>query len=94
MKMKVYIMLFLYATFLLTPLIVRLIENSNDTSTFFNLSEEEVDSEKEFITVLYLESLKETIVLNQSNSCKIFHEISSKHELISFTVLIPPPEQV
>lgn len=92
--MKVYIMLFLYTTFLLTPLIVRLIENSNDTSTFFNLSEEELDSEKEIIAVFYLESFKETFVLNQSNSCTIFSKNLSKHEPISFTVLIPPPELV
>lgn len=91
MKMKVYIMVFLYATFLLTPLIVRLIENSNDTSTFFNLSEEELDSEKEIIGV-FLESIKETFILNPSNRCKMYYNILSKLEPISFTVPIPPPE--
>jgi len=92
--MKVYIMLFLYATFLLTPLIVRLIENSSDTSTFFNLSEEELDSEKEIKAVFYFNLSKNIVILPQSDSCKIFSKKLSKHELISFTVLIPPPELV
>lgn len=94
MKVKVYFMLFLYATFLLTPIIIRLIEKSTDTPTFFNLSEEELDSEKEFIAVFYLESFKDTFVLTPSNSRKIFSENSSRHEPISFTVSIPPPELV
>lgn len=94
MKIKVILILFLYATFLLTPSIVRLIKNSDDTSIFFSFAEEELDTEKEFKAIICFETIKEDFTLNQSYSCEIFSKNSSKHDLISSTIHIPPPKLV
>jgi hypothetical protein len=93
MKITVHILLFVFISFLLTPTIVSLIEKDSDTSIFYSFSEEE-KAHKEikavFISHISFEDLPELSI----NSNLILSENLSKHDKITSSIFIPPPEQV
>ncbi|UQD56562.1 hypothetical protein [Flavobacterium sp. K5-23] len=93
MKFAVQLVLFLFITFLLTPTIVRLVEENTDTSYFYSMSEEErtykeITADYNFdIDVEFMNFLPLTSSLIQSKNIL-------EHDSISSDIVIPPPEQV
>lgn len=92
MKIIAKIFMFLFIAFLLTPTIVCAIDDSSDTSVFYNLSEEE-HAKKEIKTFLYSDFHPEILILSQLTSSLILSENLSKHDTIHSKIFIPPPEQ-
>jgi hypothetical protein len=93
MKFAVKLVLIIFITFLSTPTIVSLIDKHNDTSYFYGMSEEE-QSHKEIKAEFKFDESFEFINLPTPKSCLILSENLSKHDNISSTIFIPPPEQV
>ena len=87
------ILLLLFLTFLVTPTIVTVIEKSSDISMFYSVSEEE-NAHKEIKVLFYSESPSETITAVESSSNVILSENLSKHDNITSSIFIPPPNQV
>lgn len=94
MKFVVKIVLIVFLVFLSTPTIVSLIEKSTDTSFFFDLSEEEEESQKEFKADFKFYSTLEVVAFSIDTSNLVLSEILSKHDNISATIFVTPPEQV
>ena len=96
MKFVVKIVLIVFLVFLSTPTIVSLIEKSTDTSFFFDLSEEEEEeeSQKEFKADFKFYSALEFVDFSIDTSNLILSESLSKHDNISATIFVTPPEQV
>jgi hypothetical protein len=92
MKTIVYILLFVFVTFLVAPTVVRVIEKNTDVSVFFSFSDEEKDH-KEIKAVFDFDFVANPVHLSQLNSGLIHSENLSKHDLISSKIFIPPPEQ-
>jgi hypothetical protein len=93
MKMISKIFLILFIAFLITPTIVTVIEKSADISIFYSMSEEE-HSLKEIKTFFYLESPTEVIASSRLSSSAILSENLSKHDKITSSIFIPPPNEV
>ncbi len=94
MKFAVKIALIVFLVFLSTPTIVSLIEKNTDTSFFFDLSEEEEESQKEFKADFKFYSALEVVAFSIDTSNLILSESLSKHDNISATIFVTPPEQV
>ncbi len=94
MKFVVKILLVVFLVFLSTPTIVSLIEKSTDTSFFFDLSEEEEESQKEFKADFKFYSAIEFVTFSVSTSNLILSEDITKHDNIAATIFVTPPEQV
>ena len=94
MKFVVKILLVVFLVFLSTPTIVSMIEKSTDTSFFFDLSEEEEESQKEFKADFKFYSALEFVAFSIDTSNLILSESLSKHDNISATIFVTPPEQV
>lgn len=92
MKFAAKILILLFVTFLSTPTIVSLIEKSCDTSYFYSMSEEE--HHKEVKAELRFNTEITFINLSGNTSGLIHSENLSKHDNVSGTIFIPPPEQV
>lgn len=92
MKFVAKILILLFVIFLATPTVVSLIEKSCDTSYFYSMSEEEhhkeVKAEFKFTPEITF------INLSGNTSGLILSENLSKHDNVSATIFIPPPEQV
>ena len=69
------------------------IEKSSDISIFFNVSEEE-NAHKEIKVIFYSESPSEIISVIKLSSIVILSENLSKHDNITASIFIPPPDQV
>lgn len=80
-------------TFLATPTIVSVIEKSVDTSIFYSFSEEE-KAHKEVKVVLNFDVVNTPAYFSNINSSLIHSENLSKHDKISSTILIPPPDEI
>ena len=93
MKMISKIFLILFIAFLITPTIVTVIEKSADISIFYSLSEEE-HVHKEIKTFFYLESPTEVVVSSRLASNVILSENLSKHDNVTSSIFIPPPNEV
>jgi hypothetical protein len=93
MKMISKILLLLFLTFLVTPTIVTVIEKSSDISMFYSVSEEE-NAHKEIKVLFCSESPSETITAEELSSNVILSENLSKHDNITSSIFIPPPNQV
>lgn len=78
-------------TFLLTPSIVSVIDKSKDTSIFYNLTEEEL-TKKQVKNYIFTSFNQEILILSKMTSKIILSENLSKHENISATIFIPPPD--
>ena len=94
MKFAVKIALILFLVFLSTPTIVSLIEKNTDTSFFFDLSEEEEESQKEFKADFKFYSAIEFVTFSVTTSNLILSEDINKHDNIAATIFVTPPEQV
>lgn len=93
MKIIAQILLFIFIAFLLTPTIVRVIEKSTDTSITYSFFEEE-QSHKQIKAIFHFEIAYEIIHLSELTSKIILSENLSKHDIISSTIFIPPPDHV
>jgi hypothetical protein len=93
MKIAVRIFIFVFFIFLSTPTIVSLIEKATDTSCFYSMTEEEV-SHKEIKSEYKFDS--ETILFfYQPQISNLIHsENLSKHDNISSSIFIPPPDLI
>jgi hypothetical protein len=91
MKFAVQLVLFLFITFLLTPTIVRLVEENTDTSYFYSMSEEEHDY-KEITADFKFDIAFEFINFPVSTSSLILSKNVLEHDSISSEIVIPPPD--
>lgn len=90
MKIIAKIFLILFSTFLTTPTIITVIEKSSDRSVFFNMSEEE-HFYKEIIAPVSLEHFLHVHTSSEASSKIILSEKFSKHDKITASMFIPPP---
>ena len=93
MKITAHILLFVFISFLLTPTIVSLLADDNDTSILGKFSEEE-KSHKEIKAVFISNVSFEVEPYLNYNSSLIFSENLSKQDKITSKIFIPPPNQV
>ena len=93
MKIISKIFLIIFFAFLVTPTIVTVIEKSADISIFYSISEEE-HSLKEIKTFFYVDHFSEVLVPIESSSSAILSENLSKHDKITSSIFIPPPNEV
>jgi hypothetical protein len=93
MKMISKILLLLFLTFLVTPTIVTVIEKSSDISIFYSVSEEE-NAHKEIKVLFCSESPSETVTTEELSSNVILSENLSKHDNITASIFLPPPNKV
>ena len=93
MKIISKIFLILFIAFLITPTIIIVIEKSVDISVFYTVSEEE-HVHKEIKTFFYLENPAEISAPSKLSSGMILSENLSKHDKITSSIFIPPPNEV
>ncbi|MFV8269643.1 hypothetical protein ACNQGP_06850 [Flavobacterium sp. GT2N3] len=93
MKIISKIFLIVFIAFLITPTVVTVIEKSADISIFYSISEEE-QPHKEIKTFFYLETPTEVVISLKSSSIAILSENLSKHDNITSSIFIPPPNEV
>jgi hypothetical protein len=93
MKLISKIFLIVFIAFLITPTVVTVIEKSADISIFYSISEDE-HPYKEIKTFFYLDPLTEVVILLKSPSIVILSENLSKHDNITSSIFIPPPNEV
>lgn len=93
MKIIAHIFLFIFIAFLATPTIVSAIENSEDTSISYSFFEEE-QSQKQIKGILNFDFSYDLLQLSTLNSSIIHFENLSKHDSITSTIFIPPPDLV
>ncbi|WP_244200134.1 hypothetical protein [Flavobacterium limicola] len=70
-----------------------MIEKSSDISIFYSLSEEE-HAHKEIKTFFYLDNSLDIIIPSELPSSIILSENLSKHDKITSSIFIPPPNEV
>ncbi|TDD74180.1 hypothetical protein [Flavobacterium caseinilyticum] len=87
------IFLIIFITFLATPTIVTVIEKSADISIFYTTSEDE-HTPKEIKTFVYFDNLSDEILPAKFASWTILSENLSKHDNITSSIFIPPPNDV
>jgi len=92
MRFAANIVLLMFMFFIATPTIVSVIEKSTDTSCFFNMTEEEL-SHKEIKADFTFHHEYYFNDLSGNTSGLILSENLSKHDNVSTTIFIPPPEQ-
>lgn len=93
MKFAVKIVLIIFIAFLSTPTIVSLIEKKTDTSYFYSISEEEkTDTELKMEFTFY--SPFEILFFSKPIKSLILSVNSLRHDTISTSIFIPPPELV
>lgn len=93
MKIISKIFLILFIAFLITPTIITVIQKSADISVFYTVSEEE-HVHKEIKTFFYLENPAEISAPSKLSSGVILSENLSKHDKITSSIFIPPPNEV
>ena len=93
MKIISKIFLIVFIAFLITPTVVTVIEKSADISIFYSISEEE-QPHKEIKTFFYSDPLTEVVISLKSPSIVILSENLSKHDKITSSIFIPPPNEV
>lgn len=92
MKIVASVLLFVFIAFLVTPTIVSLIEKDADTSIFYSFSEEE-HSPKGVKAIFDFNNLYELLPFRSTNSSLILSENLSKHDAITASIFIPPPNR-
>jgi hypothetical protein len=85
------ITLFFFIAFLLTPTIVCVLDNSEETSLSFDFSDEE-KSDKEIKVIFYSEIIFQTTPLMELVSSLIFYENLSKYDSITSPLYTTPPD--
>lgn len=94
MKTVVRLILVIFVFFLSTPTIVSLIEKNCDTSVFYSMSEEEQVHHKEVKAEVKNDFCYLIPSMPENATTLIHSENLSKHDNISASIFIPPPEQV
>jgi len=92
MKTIARLVLFVFFSFLITPTVICVIKKNADISIFYSFSEEE-KTQNEIIAIINFDVQSTAIDLAQLNCKIIYSENLSKHDHISSTIFIPPPEQ-
>lgn len=93
MRLIARFFLFIFIAFLSTPTIVRLIEESTDTSVFYSMSEEE-HVKKEVKNLVFIDTDAATFVLKRKLVSSLIHsENLSKHDNVSKSIFTPPPDR-
>ena len=82
----------MFLLFLSTPTIVSVIEKSTDTSIFYSMTEEEL-THKELPAELKNHHLNFDFTYGSTSGLILFENLS-KHDNVSSTIFIPPPELV
>ena len=90
MKIIAKILLFLFTAFLTTPTIVSVLEKSCDISCFFNMSEEE-HFDNEIIATVSFQHATPAYIFSQASFTSVVSEQLLKHDSISTSIFIPPP---
>lgn len=90
MKIIAQILLLLFVAFLITPTVVSIIEKNNNASIIYSFSEEE-HSHKGFKVIFDFYPSFEIIQFLGYNSSLILSENLSKHDAITASIFIPPP---
>lgn len=93
MKIVAPVLLFLFISFLITPTIVSIIEKDADTSIFYSFSEEE-HSLKGIKAIFNFNAQFELMPFWSNNSSLILSENLSKHDAITGSIFIPPPNRL
>ena len=91
MKFAVKIVIFIFFIFLSTPTIVSLIERNSDISIFYGSAELE-DMQKEVKLEFKFDTFSFAFFKQPKMSSLILSENFSKHDNISTSILIPPPD--
>jgi len=91
MKFAARLVLVMFVLFISTPTIVSVIKKSVDTSYFYSMSEEE-HAHKE-IKADFHEHTYHFVDLSGQTSSLILSENLSRHDNVSATIFIPPPER-
>ncbi|HTG65364.1 MAG TPA: hypothetical protein VL859_03205 [Flavobacterium sp.] len=93
MRLIARFFLFIFITFLSTPTIVKLIEESTDISIFYSISEEE-HVKKEVKNLVFIDAVTVTFVLERKLVSSLIHsENLSKHDNVSKSIFTPPPDR-
>lgn len=92
MKLATKLVLLMFVLFISTPTIVSVIKKTVDTSYFYSMSEEE-HAHKE-VKAHFRENTYHFVDLSGQTSSLILSENLSRHDNVSATIFIPPPEQV
>jgi len=93
MKFATSAVLLMFLFFIAMPTIVSVIEKNTDTSFCFSMTEEEL-SHKEVKANFTAGHEYRVVNLSGNTSSLILYENLSKHDKVSKTIFIPPPEQV
>ena len=92
MKFAVRFVLVLFITFLSTPTVVSLIENSCDTTLFYSMSEEEqVHKEIKEVKAELKSATFGLAFISSGKTSGIISENASRHDNISAVIFSPPP---
>ena len=91
MKLILKIVLILYITSLVTPIIVSYIEKNKDTSCL-NQEDEEQSTNKDFKVEFLFEPKYDLLLFTNPTSQLIVSAILSKDNLITSKVIGPPPD--
>lgn len=92
MKLISQIVIIVFITFILTPSIVSVINKSDTVSICWDLAEEEL-IKKEGKNFLFNSFNHEVFISLKMTSKIILSENLSKHEMISASIFIPPPDR-
>jgi hypothetical protein len=93
MKFTVKIVIFIFFIFLSTPTIVSLIEKNNDSS-IFHISAELEDIHKDVKLEFKFDTFSFAFFNLPKMSSMVLSENLSKHDNISSSIFIPPPDLV
>jgi hypothetical protein len=93
MKFTVKIIIFMFFIFLSTPTIVSLIEKNTDISFFYSSADLE-DMHKEVKLEFKFDTFSYAFFNLPKKSSLILSENLSKHDNISTSIFIPPPDLV
>ena len=91
MKFAVKIVIFVFFIFLSTPTIVSFIERNSDISIFYGSAELE-DMQKEVKLEFKFDTFSFAFFKQPKMSSLILSENLSKHDNISTSIFIPPPD--
>jgi hypothetical protein len=93
MKLIGQILLFIFIMFLITPTLVSAIKKGSDISISYGFSEEE-QLHKQIKAICHFDMAYELIDLSELTSSLILSDNLSKHDIISSSIFIVPPDQI
>lgn len=91
MKIALHFFISVFVLFLITPTFVCIIKKSTDTSSFYNISEEE-QFQKEIKAVFVTADSEIPLSIVYQKSMTFSNKNVGKHDSIASIIFIPPPE--